>query len=474
VTIAFGSVLLGISDDYPILVYFALSRKERETGNVVSEVARPVLFGGLTTIVTFSIMLFSNLPGQRQLAIFCMTGVAVSLIFSLIVLPQLLQGLPGEKRYFASKPQGIFILPRKWVVFCWIGISVLCLWQAGRLHFNGDLRMLNAVPEEMKTTERYFEKTWGNFQDNAVFFVEGKDLQSSLQTNDKLFTYLSEKIPVDKIISLAPIFPSEKTEALNRDRWKGFWAQGNRRLANRLINDEGNKVGFSANAFTPFFDMLKKEAAPLTPNDLNVIGLNELFDSLVLKEKDKVLTLTLTSDTKEIVDLFDKDKNRPDGVRLVSQGRFRNIISKALIDNFTRYIVLALIIIIVSVSILFRNLKRIILALMPVATGLIFMLGAMGFMGIEVNLFNIVATILVIGLGVDLGIFMVCNLSEGYEHTANLGILLGGLTSFVGLGSLTLAHHPAMSSIGITVLLGLCGVIPSALFVIPALYGRRE
>jgi hypothetical protein len=29
-------------------------------------------------------------------------------------------------------------------------------------------------------------------------------------------------------------------------------------------------------------------------------------------------------------------------------------------------------------------------------------------------------------------------------------------------------------SIGITVLLGLCGVIPSALFVIPALYGKRE
>jgi predicted exporter len=474
VTIAFGSVLLGISDDYPILVYFALSRKEREPGNVVSEVARPVLFGGLTTIITFSIMLLSNLPGQRQLALFCMIGVAVSLIFSLIVLPQLLQGLPGEKRYFSSKPQGIFILPRKWVVFCWIGISVLCLWQAGRLHFNGDLRMLNAVPKEMKEIERYFEKTWGNFQDNAILFAEGKDLQSSLQTNDRLFTYLSEKMPVDKIISLAPIFPSEKTEASNRERWKGFWTQGNGRLANRLITDEASKVGFSANAFTPFFDMLKKEPAPLAMNDLNIIGLNDLYDSLVLREKDKVLTLTLTPDTAEIVGLFDKDKNRPEGVRLVSQGRFRSIISKTLVDNFTRYIILALIIIIVSVSILFRNLKKIVLALMPVATGLIFMLGAMGFMGIEFNLFNIVATILVIGLGVDLGIFMVCNLSEGYEHTANLGILLGGLTSFVGLGALTLAHHPAMSSIGITVLLGLCGVIPSALFVIPALYGRTD
>jgi len=31
-----------------------------------------------------------------------------------------------------------------------------------------------------------------------------------------------------------------------------------------------------------------------------------------------------------------------------------------------------------------------------------------------------------------------------------------------------------MNSIGIMVLLGLCGVIPSALFVIPALYGRMK
>ncbi len=69
-------------------------------------------------------MLFSNLPGQRQLAVFCMIGVAVSLIFSLIALPQLLQSLPGEKRYFGNKPHGIFMLPRKWVVYCWIAITV--------------------------------------------------------------------------------------------------------------------------------------------------------------------------------------------------------------------------------------------------------------------------------------------------------------------------------------------------------------
>ena len=97
---AFGAVLLGISDDYPILVYFALCSKERDPKAIVREVAHPVMFGGLTTIVTFAVMLLSTLPGQRQLAVFSMIGVAVSLIFSLIVLPHLLADLAGRETLY--------------------------------------------------------------------------------------------------------------------------------------------------------------------------------------------------------------------------------------------------------------------------------------------------------------------------------------------------------------------------------------
>ena len=113
-------------------------------------------------------------------------------------------------------------------------------------------------------------------------------------------------------------------------------------------------------------------------------------------------------------------------------------------------------------------------AAIPVAAGLIFMFGAMGWRGIEFNLFNIIATILVIGLSVDLGIFMVSRISEGNDRNTSMAVLLGGLTSLVGMGALTLARHPALYSIGISVLLGMCGAIPSALFVIPAFYHSRK
>jgi predicted exporter len=473
VTMAFGAVLLGISDDYPILVYFALCNKERRPGEVIREVAHPVLFGGLTTIVTFSIMLLSTLPGQRQLAVFSMIGVAVSLIFSLIVLPHLLHTLPGENRYIGARSPRSFDLPRRWVLVCWLLVMALCLWQAGRLNFNGDLQSMNFVPDEIRKAEQHISKTWGNFRDSAILFSEGKDLEGSLSVNDSLFTYLAQKLPSGQITSMAPIFPSAATQQINAKRWGEFWEGGNERLAQKLLAEKGGPLGFSSAAFTPFFEMLKRQPDRITLNDIKEIGLADLIDSMIVKNDDNVQTLTLVSDTQETLKFFDQDANRPKGVRLVSQGRFKDIISRALVSNFVRYIVFALLVIIISVTILFRSLQKVLLTLVPVSTGLIFMLGAMGFMGIEFNLFNIVATILVIGLGVDLGIFMVCNITEGYDHTANLGILLGGLTSFIGLGALALAHHPALSSIGITVLLGLCGVIPSALFVIPALHAKR-
>lgn len=473
VTMAFGAVLLGISDDYPILVYFALCSKERDPAAVTGEVAHPVIFGGLTTIATFGVMLLSSLPGQRQLAVFSMIGVAVSLVFSLIVLPHLIHSLPGRKRYIGTGSTRTMNLPRKTVIACWLMVMALCLWQSGRLNFNGDLKAMNFVPDELQRTEQDMSGTWGNFRDGAILFAEGKDMEGSLAVNDSLFAYLSRTLPPGRIISLAPVFPSAESQRANVKRWEEFWAGGNDRLARRLLSEEGGKLGFSADAFAPFFAMIEKRPGPVTLAQMNGIGLSDLTDSLIVKDDDRVQALTIVPDTQVIIDLFSNGSKKPQGVRLVSQGRFKDIISKALVGNFIRYIVFALLVIVVSVGLLFRNLKKALLALIPVATGLVFMLGAMGALGVEFNLFNIVATILVIGLGVDLGIFMVCNITEGYEHTANLGILLGGLTSFVGIGALALANHPALSSIGITVLLGLCGVIPSALLVVPALYTKK-
>ncbi len=124
-------------------------------------------------------------------------------------------------------------------------------------------------------------------------------------------------------------------------------------------------------------------------------------------------------------------------------------------------------------TLLFRDWRKVALALLPVATGLVVMFGVMGMTGLAFNLFNIVATILIIGLGVDYGIFMVCREFVGRDHATERAVLVSGLTTLAGFGALALARHPALYSIGMTVLFGITPAVLTALWVIPALC-RRE
>jgi predicted RND superfamily exporter protein len=239
-----------------------------------------------------------------------------------------------------------------------------------------------------------------------------------------------------------------------------------------MLETEGSALGFSKGAFDPFLQRLSTRAVPVTPEDLREAGLGEALESMIVRSEDKVRLLTLVPDTKEMIDLMAAFSNETKNIHMVSQARFGDMISKALGDDFIRFIVMASLGVIILLILVFREIKKIVSALIPVVTGLVFMAGVMAFFGMKFNLFNIVATILVIGLGVDYGIFMVCRLTEAYDHHTERAVLVSGLTTLSAFGALVLARHPALHSIGVTVLFGIGAAIPSALFVIPAIYRR--
>jgi len=473
VTVAFGSVLMGIADDYPIFTYFSLRNQGTYGGEDVARISGPVLFSGLTTMATFSALFFSELPGQRQIALFSIIGITASLLFSLVILPHFIRGLPPSKAALpvpvAAKRPLYSIL----VISGWAIVMAFCLWQAGNLKFNGDMRAINMVPRELSDTEEQFKRTWGDFRSMAMVFTEGPDLESALRNNDRLFAYLDGKVPHDEFMSLAPILPSAASQEAARRRWEAIWSGENLKKARSLITLGADKEGFTADAFDPFFERLKSKPAAVTIDGLRKAGFGEALDSMIVREGPVTRVISFVPDTPEVSALFTKKTDTPFVARFVSNRRFNEIISAAMVHNFVRYIVTALIVILIFLAALFRDWKKVLYAAVPVATGLVFMFGAMGWKGIEFNLFNIIATILVIGLSVDLGIFMVSRISSGNDRNTNLAVLLGGSTSLVGMGALTLARHPALYSIGISVLLGMCGAIPSALFVIPALRARK-
>jgi predicted exporter len=73
-------------------------------------------------------------------------------------------------------------------------------------------------------------------------------------------------------------------------------------------------------------------------------------------------------------------------------------------------------------------------------------------LGVEINLFSIMGTFLIIGIGVDYAIFY----RHGHDHPQVVGmaLFLCMMSTFFSFGLLSFSHTYAIHSFGLTVLLG--------------------
>jgi len=470
ITIGFGSVLLGISIDFALHVYFALRDDESNPESVLKKISRPIIFCALTTVAALSILLISDLPGQRQLAVFSITGLAASLILSLTVLPHLVpQSTTTQSRSFRI-PSLSSSTAKILAVLFWISTLIFCLYQSSNLQFDGDLKNLKIISDNIKQDEENIAHSWGKFKERTLIFATGKNLQEALKNNDLLYDKLSNIVPHTQLVSLAPFLPSFERQQQQQQLWRNFWTDSKQKEVHKLLSANGKTLGFSPNAFQSFFDSLNCPTKTINTEALNKSGLGELVESLIIHKEDNILILTMIPDNVDTHRQLQHIEEELSDINFVSGSQFSSAINEAIGNDFKRFLLYATLIVLFLLILLFRNIKKIIIALLPVLTGLIFMFGMMSFLEISLNLFNIVAIILVIGLSVDYGIFMTCHCFEIQNKSTITAVFVSGLTTIAGFGTLVLGSHPSLHSIGLTVLLGIGGAIPTALWIIPALY----
>jgi hypothetical protein len=122
----------------------------------------------------------------------------------------------------------------------------------------------------------------------------------------------------------------------------------------------------------------------------------------------------------------------------------------------------------------FRSLGSVILSLLPVGIGTLWLAGLMGWFGIPFNLANIMTLPLVIGIGVTNGIHILNRFAE--ERTPGIlarstgkAVLVSGLTAIAGFGSLILAKHRGIHSLGCVMAMGIATCMIAGLTFLPAL-----
>ena len=108
--------------------------------------------------------------------------------------------------------------------------------------------------------------------------------------------------------------------------------------------------------------------------------------------------------------------------------------------------------------------------LLPPFLALAWTFGVLGWSGVALSPFSLLAAAFLLGIGIDSAIFL-----AGRQGPASLSpVLNAALTTIVGMGAMILADHPVVRAIGICLTMGMSATLVAALLVTPALTPAQD
>lgn len=134
-----------------------------------------------------------------------------------------------------------------------------------------------------------------------------------------------------------------------------------------------------------------------------------------------------------------------------------------------------------------RSYSHGLLIFLPLSLGLIWTMGTLGWLGIPLSVATVSLSSMILGLGVEYGVFVVsrykeerANMVDQVEslkttvHGIGTAIIGSGLTTIVGFGMLSLSSVPMIQRLGQTLALGIAFCLLAALLVNPVLILLEE
>lgn len=123
----------------------------------------------------------------------------------------------------------------------------------------------------------------------------------------------------------------------------------------------------------------------------------------------------------------------------------------------------------------FRAFRWTLVALVPLAVGLTWMLGSMVVTGVALTFYNLVVLPTVLGIGNDGGVHLAHRYREEGRgsirqvlRTTGEHVTMGAVTNLIGFGGLLLSDHPGLKSIGLLAVVGIGATLIATLVLFPA------
>lgn len=283
-----------------------------------------------------------------------------------------------------------------------------------------------------------------------------------------------------EVSSIAQIVPSKRSQQQRLEAWGRLMERHRQNLAERLPK-AAESAGFAGNAFSNFFSVIAKEYEIIEPTSFAQLLAGR--GASMFKEGERcVTTVTLPQEGSEslqslisskVAGLFEGSSQR---VSLFNVKELSSAISESLSADFNYIGLSCSLIVFIFLWLSLRRLSYAIIAFMPMVVSWIWILGIMNLFGIEFNLVNIILATFIFGQGDDYSIFI----TEGLIYEDKYGkkiigsfresIYISAAIMFIGMGTLIVAKHPALSSLGEITVLGMAAVVLFSCTLPPLLF----
>ncbi|MGY3793233.1 1-acyl-sn-glycerol-3-phosphate acyltransferase [Aquimarina sp. 433] len=480
ISLGIGSVLLGITLDYSlhILTHF---RNNNDVKELYKDVSMPVLMSSLTTAVAFLCLVFVKSEALNDLGIFAAISVVGASVFALLFIPQVYRfskTVKSERKTFIDRVSQINFHKSKVLIGLISLIFIIGLFLFHKVGFNTDLNTMNYQPEELLAAEEDLDRINNNKAKSIYLVSYGSSLNEALNANNKLFKTLEKKKTNEEIInfsSVGGVVLSKEAQQEKIKLWNEFWTQKRRDSLTNLLIEKGSVLGFKPQTFHQFYAMLTNKINPIGFEEYQ--NIKELYlEEFVTTEPNFATVVSAIKVNHENTDQLNASLSKISNTVVIDRKQLNETLLGNLKNDFNSLIGYSLIAVVALLLLFYRDPMLTLITALPIAITWVITLGVMKILGIDFNIFNVIISTFIFGLGVDYSIFITNGLIKEFTYgvkelpTYKTSILLSVITTILGVGVLIFAKHPALRSISTVSLIGILSAVLVAFTIQPMLF----
>ncbi|MCR6627829.1 MAG: MMPL family transporter [Pseudoxanthomonas sp.] len=445
-TLIFGASLVGVAEDYGI--HWFASRQgvaSERRWSLLRHLLPGLWLALLTSAMAYLALGLAPFPGLRQMALFSVVGLTAAFLTVIFFFPWLDGGqvrTTGFSRWLggtlARWPR---LATRRAGIVLAVVVLVIVVPGLMRVQGNDDLRGLQSSPPELIAQQRDVGRLLGMPSPAQFFLVQGRDAEQVLQREEQLIERLRRaeaKGQVGGHRALSDWLPSQRQQAADA----ALTARVEQDVLERLSAATGESLSrgaFAASAMEIDAFLASPASLPVRHLWLGQVGQGMASVVMVndLSRPDALATFAAQADGLDGVRWVDRTA---DISRLLTH--YRHMMSWLLLAG----------VVVVFAVLAFRYRAQAWRVITPTLLAGLLTVALLGWLGQPLQLFNVLALMLLLGMGIDYGIFLV---EHRGDASAWLAVCVGAASTWLSFGLLGLSATPALRAFGLTLLFGI-------------------